>query len=259
MRLQMVDSGQMQRLGVLPAITVPDVVGPLGAHQPLLAPTSPRGVLALQRSVGNRAVRQLLNPEGAGQPQTVQRYALTHVNYTGNGYSWQAVAMRAANPQGLKNIASIKLTGMDMVTASSIPPGPKGVTPKHSEQVVWEAVQGECTKGGRKVEWVYTEREPCGRGQGMKNCASFLDGLLRKHGAQGDQTPVYYSFNYPARGEVTLAAKWLFDQHVVDNEDDAYDAAYDLWISEHGDTKAMIAAAQQQFSMPGPWAAGQFK
>ncbi len=204
-------------------------------------------LLRMQKTCGNRATQRLV--------EHVQRYALTHTAYTGNAFSWQAVALRASSPHGLKNIASIKLTGKDLVTASSIPPGPKGVTPKHSEQVVWEAVAGEVTSGARQIEWVYTEREPCGRGPGMKNCAQFLTGLLARYGVAGNATPVYYSFNYPSVREVTDVAKMLVQQGVVGNEDDAYDGAYDLWIQEHGETKQMIAEAQKMFSQPGPWGA----
>ena len=124
----------------------------------------------------------------------------------------------------MKNIVSIKLSGMDMVTASSIPPSKKGLMPKHSEQVVWERVQDEVAKG-RKIEWVYTEREPCGKGPGMKNCAAFLNDLLAKYGAQGDQTPVYCSFLYPSSQEVREVAAYFLQQGVIETEDDAYNAA----------------------------------
>lgn len=236
------------------------VAGPAVAAGRLPAAASPahRHVLGLQATCGNRAVQRLL-ASGEGRTLPVQRYELAHVPYTGNERSWQAVAMRAASPQGLKNIASIKVTGRDLATASSIPPGPKGVTPKHSEQVVWEMVAPDVMSGKSRIEWVYTEREPCGKGPGMKNCALFLDGLLRQYGAAGDKTPVYYSFNYPSPQEVRSVAQYYVDQKVVDNWDDAYDAAYDLWLQEHGDTKRMIAEAQQMFGQPGPWGAGAFK
>jgi hypothetical protein len=217
-----------------------------------------RHVTRLQAACGNRAVQRLL-ASGDGWAVPVQRYGLAHVPYTGNERSWQAVAMRAASPQGLKNIASIKVTGRDLATASSIPPGPKGVTPKHSEQVAWEMVAPYVIGGAARIEWVYTEREPCGKGPGMKNCAQFLDGLLRQYGVAGDHTPVYYSFNYPSPQEVRSVAEEYLRQGVVGNWDDAYDAAYDLWLQEHGDTKRMIAEAQQMFSQPGPWGAGTFK
>jgi hypothetical protein len=245
---------QLPRLAATRSIAVPGTRRP----DPQAAPWAVDDLLALQRSAGNRAVDRMLAAQTADHAVHVQRYALSHVSYTGNEFSWQAVAMRAALPQGLKNLASIKLTGMDMVTASSIPPGAKGVTPKHSEQVVWEAVESECRSGRRKIEWLYTEREPCGKGPGMKNCAGFLHGLLHSYGAQGDKTPVYYTFNYPPLSDVAVVVKQLLADGVVDNEDDAYDAAYDLWISTHGDTKAAIAEAQKSFQMPGPWGASAF-
>lgn len=188
----------------------------------------------------------------------VQRYKLEKVNYKGTAAAAQAVAYRAARPQGLKNIATIKVQGLDAITASSVPPGAKGVTPRHSEQVVWEAVQGQVT-AGRKIEWLYTEREPCGVAPGMRNCAAFVDGLLEKHGVAGGDTPVYYSFEYPDMNAVREIAAWYFENNVVETPEDAYEAAYDLWLAEHGDTKAALKEAQTQFTMPGPWGASTFK
>jgi Xanthomonas XOO_2897-like deaminase len=219
-------------------------------------------IVSLQRTTGNRAVCELLGAGDGNQSQipVLQRYVLQHVAYKGNEYSASAVALRAAESQGLKNVATIKVTTRDAITKESIPPGKKGVTPKHSEQVCWEAVKPDVENVGNpaKIQWLYTEREPCGQAQGQRNCRHFLDGLLNLHGAHGAFTPVYYSFNYPDNRELEAAAKALFSQGVVANTDEAYEAAADAWLGEHAETKQQISEAQLGFSQPGPWGASQF-
>jgi hypothetical protein len=149
----------------------------------------------------------------------------------------------------------------DAVTKESIPPGKKGVTPNHSEQVCCEAIKAdvEDPRKQAKIQWIYTEREPCGQAQGQRNCRQFLHGLLNTHGAQGGNTPVYYSFNYLDNSELQRAAEHVLSEGIAGNTDDAYELAADLWLGEHADTKQQISEAQEGFSQPGPWGASQFK
>lgn len=52
----------------------------------------------------------------------------------------EARAMRQHQAYGGKNIATFCLTNKKKVTMASIPAGPPGVTPKHSERAAWDAL-----------------------------------------------------------------------------------------------------------------------
>jgi hypothetical protein len=67
---------------------------------------------------------------------------------------------------------------------------------KHAEQVLMDCFAQESP--GKTVEFVYTELQCCGAGSGMRNCRAAMEHFLTTHGQHGDQTPVYYSFPYPA-------------------------------------------------------------
>jgi hypothetical protein len=127
----------------------------------------------------------------------------------GSQYAHGARTMRRTRSQQGKNVATICLTNGREFTRPSIPPGPPGVTPQHSEQAVWEAVwfSGELSRNNRIV-WVYTERYPCGFNPGMRNCYGFLEGILTTYGAHGIDTPVYYTYEYPDTSHMLFTLRW---------------------------------------------------
>lgn len=130
---------------------------------------------------------------------------------TGNGA--QVAEARGGTLKGSaqkgRNLASICMSGPiaalhnKIFTASSVPAG-KGVAhPMHSERAVWALVETVMEDvplqkmGQVKIQWLYTEREPCGVRPGHQNCTAFLTKLLKQYGASGLATPIYYSFDYP--------------------------------------------------------------
>ncbi|MBZ4415895.1 nucleic acid/nucleotide deaminase domain-containing protein [Myxococcus sp. RHSTA-1-4] len=72
---------------------------------------------------------------------------------------------------------------------------------KHAEQVLMDCFALEAPN--KTVEFVYTELQCCGTGSGMRNCRQAMEDFLTTHGEHGAQTPVYYSFPYPAGGDTT--------------------------------------------------------
>jgi len=122
---------------------------------------------------------------------------LSKIEY-GHEITREAEAMRQHQAHGGKNIATICLTNGLKFTRSSIPAGPPGVSPKHSEAAAWEALNASgALAGNMRISWVYTERYPCGHNPGMRNCYGLLEGILKSHGAAGLDTPVYFTYEYP--------------------------------------------------------------
>ena len=63
------------------------------------------------------------------------------------------------------------------------------------------AAIGTDLEDGKKIEWLYTERQPCGIAPGHANCTKYLIDWLEEHGTRGIMTPVFYSFEYPTKAD----------------------------------------------------------
>ncbi|MFG2893040.1 nucleic acid/nucleotide deaminase domain-containing protein [Streptomyces sp. NPDC048248] len=102
-----------------------------------------------------------------------------------------------------KNFAVLEVSGPDGITYvidSSVPSGDPKVSPRHSERHLldWlDRANGKTGddegKDGKEPRYkplgLYTEREPCGEGEGHARCANELARL-------GENVPVYYSTTY---------------------------------------------------------------
>lgn len=114
-------------------------------------------------------------------------------------------ARRVGIPVAGKNLCTVGFwgpsTGNAQFTFVSEPPGTKDVPTAHSEMVGLRALKWELDRGGR-ITWLYTERQPCGSASGHANCTSKLDGALETYGANGRDTPVYFSFDYPTAADL---------------------------------------------------------
>jgi len=134
----------------------------------------------------------------AAQSKAVQPYVLERVDWESSDKATKARELRGGKMVGSavggRNIATVSVEGK-LFTNTSQPPA-KGVAPAHSEARVLNDIQDEL-KRGHKIDWVYTEREPCGTRSGHRHCDALLQNTLRQHGSKGDGTKVYYSFDYP--------------------------------------------------------------
>ncbi|CAH2602624.1 conserved protein of unknown function [Rhodovastum atsumiense] len=111
-----------------------------------------------------------------------------------------------------KNVAVLHYTPLDggdhlfLVTCSSQQGG------FHSEKAVFDCLEERLREQGDEIahlQGLYTERSPCGRGRGMKDCERYLLDRFRFPGdrvfnASGARLPVYYSFEYPSGGKSEL-------------------------------------------------------
>ena len=95
------------------------------------------------------------------------------------------------------------------VTDSSVPAGPKGLTPRHSEKHLADWMD-RVNKGDTKYtpKAVYTEREPCGEGGGHAKCSKVLQDKVFGNTAD---SKVYYSTTYRTDPE-DVAAKKAIDR-----------------------------------------------
>ncbi|GCB91326.1 hypothetical protein SALB_04049 [Streptomyces noursei] len=99
-----------------------------------------------------------------------------------------------------KNYAVVEVTdhkgNTTYIVDSSVPADRSGVTPRHSERHLldWVERQNSLKPDGQKytVASLYTEREPCGSGQGHAHCSRLLD----SHTSPTHGKPVYYSTTY---------------------------------------------------------------
>lgn len=97
-----------------------------------------------------------------------------------------------------RNYAVIEMTGPDgethYVVDSSVPPGEKNVSGRHSEKHLLDWVdrvnEGKSANQQYKPTGLYTEREPCGQGAYHAKCSDQLSQRL------GADVPVYYSTTY---------------------------------------------------------------
>lgn len=109
-------------------------------------------------------------------------------------------ARRVNVPVGGKNVCTVGFwaphSGNQQFTFVSEPPGVKDVPTAHSEMVGLRALRWELERGGR-ITWLYTERQPCGSASGHANCTTKLEAALEQFGANGKDTPVYFTFDYP--------------------------------------------------------------
>jgi hypothetical protein len=99
------------------------------------------------------------------------------------------------------------LEGEQVIVGSSLPN-----EHKHSEVVAIEGLSQALDANNKYavINWLYTERAPCGIGPGMANCTQYLDSFFNSYrtckklgvGAARveDRTPVFYSFQYPSGG-----------------------------------------------------------
>ncbi|MFE3771060.1 toxin glutamine deamidase domain-containing protein, partial [Streptomyces sp. NPDC059122] len=90
------------------------------------------------------------------------------------------------------------------VSDSSVPVGEKYVSGRHSEKHLVDWLK-RVNQGDKQyaLKSVYTEREPCGNGQGHAKCST----VLRSQGLDG--TKVYYSTTYRTDPEDVAAKKRL--------------------------------------------------
>ncbi|MFE2629501.1 toxin glutamine deamidase domain-containing protein, partial [Streptomyces sp. NPDC059374] len=99
-----------------------------------------------------------------------------------------------------KNYAVIEMVDNDgnstFVVDSSVPPDTTGIVPRHSERhlLEWFNRTNSGPDGTKyRIAGLYTEREPCGSGQGHADCST----RLRRHPEFKDgKAPVYYSTTY---------------------------------------------------------------
>ncbi|MGF0169762.1 toxin glutamine deamidase domain-containing protein [Streptomyces sp. Marseille-Q5077] len=96
-----------------------------------------------------------------------------------------------------KNFAVLEVQGpppdreVTYVVDSSVPASLPGVTPRHSEQHLLDWLQRVDPDGTQyKPVGLYTEREPCGQGQGHMKCSN----VLQHERFAG--TPIHYSATY---------------------------------------------------------------
>lgn len=107
----------------------------------------------------------------------------SQISYTANGpFTAAAYAARFGGPnkKSGKNVASLKLSTGAVLTEWS-DPGQN----KHSEAVLLAKVSDL-----KQIEWLYTERMPCGHGPGLKDCRGLLNANL------GSAVPVYFTAPY---------------------------------------------------------------
>ncbi|WP_432141785.1 toxin glutamine deamidase domain-containing protein [Streptomyces sp. bgisy084] len=97
-----------------------------------------------------------------------------------------------------KNYAVVEVVDADgnstYVVDSSVPAETSGVSPRHSEKHLLQWIDRQNEKPGGSqytLRGLYTEREPCGKGQGHAHCSD----RLREHDLMAG-VPVYYSTTY---------------------------------------------------------------
>ncbi|MGW2023810.1 nucleic acid/nucleotide deaminase domain-containing protein, partial [Streptomyces decoyicus] len=97
-----------------------------------------------------------------------------------------------------KNYAVVEIADADgnstYVVDSSVPAENSGVSPRHSEKHLLQWIDRQNEKPGGSqytIRGLYTEREPCGKGQGHAHCSDRLRGHDLMAGV-----PVYYGTTY---------------------------------------------------------------
>lgn len=116
-------------------------------------------------------------------------------------------------PIGGKNLAVLCFTG-DWFTGEQVIIGCSSPEDQvHSEKVALDHLEAVVSAGGTaQIRWLYTERAPCGRGAGMKDCHSYLEKYFSTYSSYkacgkgklsafaGAATPVFFSYQYPSSG-----------------------------------------------------------
>lgn len=120
------------------------------------------------------------------------------------------------SPIGGRNLAVLCFTGNwfngeEVIVASSFPN-----EKKHSEVKTMEGLSQALDSENKHalIQWLYTERAPCGSGPGMADCEKYLKLIFEKcsksilklgSGAvsvkDGVNTTVFYSYQYPSSGK----------------------------------------------------------
>lgn len=140
------------------------------------------------------------------------------------------------NPIGGRNLAVLCFTGTwfvgeAVIIASSFPN-----EQKHSEVKTFEGLSQQLDSKNKLalIQWLYTERAPCGAGPGMANCNNYLEIVFNSYyenfkmlgtGAvrvkDGIKTPVFYSYQYPSGGkeEVKEQLDFLNSVGIADEPD----------------------------------------
>ena len=102
-------------------------------------------------------------------------------------YAQWCVLMGGDNPQAV-NVATFKLDDGTHVTMCS-----ENVSRSFcAEQALHDDILPDL-KQGKKIQWIFTEREPCGHE--LHNCSDRLQLLIDNHGVVGCK--VYYIWSYP--------------------------------------------------------------
>ncbi|MFF0627508.1 toxin glutamine deamidase domain-containing protein [Streptomyces sp. NPDC004296] len=118
-----------------------------------------------------------------------------------------------------RNYAALEVEGpppereTHYVSDSSVPVGEKYVSGRHSEKHLVDWLK-RVNQGDKQytLKSVYTEREPCGNGQGHAKCST----VLRSQGLDG--TKVYYSTTYRTDPEDVAAKKRLDTEKKVEKK-----------------------------------------
>jgi hypothetical protein len=126
----------------------------------------------------------------------------------------RSLAKEVKDPVGGKNIAVLEYTVNGkydyILTVSDVNAS------KHSEPLIFEELfktynsleKLKCVR----LNWLYTERAPCGVGRGMRNCHGYLRKTLADlatHFGMGYSAlnmPVYFTYHYPSDEECRLIA-----------------------------------------------------
>lgn len=114
-----------------------------------------------------------------------------------------------------KNFAVIEVRRADgsveYIADSSIPAGKHGFSPGHSEKMLLDEVERRNSSKNPadhvKVEGLYTEREPCGKGEGHANCSNRLRTDPAMKGV-----PVHYTTTYRSDPKGVEARQKVRDQ-----------------------------------------------
>ena len=147
---------------------------------------------------------------------------LQYVDYDSNNYGAMVCRQvrkeqaKKNSPIAGRNLAVLCFTGTwfigeAVIIASSFPD-----EQKHSEVKTMEGLSQVLDSENKfaLIQWLYTERAPCGSGPGMANCEAYLEIVFKKYyknylklgsGAvrvkDGVDTPVFYSYQYPSSGK----------------------------------------------------------
>lgn len=158
-----------------------------------------------------------------------QMYVSQRTDYMGDEAK-EARLSRIGNPARGRNICTAHLTDGSVIIGRSRPPA-LNVAPRHSEEeVVDEFRRRHMNNDELRVLWMYTEREPCGRGAGMRGCRYLLTTFLARWGNAHDNTVVYYSYDYGGDEDLDAVVRDLL--HVEGQDEEGLRDMVRQWMSE---------------------------